>query len=148
MKKISCLFFFIASIFLLSCAGPENTTPPANSHLADTANFTTIQWLDSVVDFGTITQGEKIRLQFKFKNTGKKPLFITNVRAGCGCTVPNYTKEAVAPGAMGEVTAEFDTNKSAAGNVHKNVVVHTNTSNGNEHNLIFTGNVKEVKVNY
>lgn len=148
MKKFSCLFFFIASIFLLSCAGPENTNPPADSHLADTANFTTIQWLDSVVDFGTITQGEKIRLQFKFKNTGKKPLFITNVRAGCGCTVPNYTKEAVAPGAMGEVTAEFDTNKSAAGNIHKNVVVHANTSNGNEHNLIFTGNVKEVKVNY
>ncbi|MBW0162209.1 MAG: DUF1573 domain-containing protein, partial [Sediminibacterium sp.] len=104
-------------------------------------------WLDSVVNFGTITQGEKIRLQFKFKNTGQKPLFITNVRAGCGCTVPSYTKEAVAPGATGEVTAEFDTNRSTAGNVHKNVVVHTNTSNGNEHNLIFTGNVKEVKVN-
>ena len=147
MKRVSFLFFFVAGILLLSCAGPDKTTPSADSHLADTANFTTIQWLDSVVNFGTITQGEKIRLQFKFKNTGQKPLFITNVRAGCGCTVPSYTKEAVAPGATGEITAEFDTNRSTAGNVHKNVVVHTNTSNGNEHNLIFTGNVKEVKVN-
>lgn len=146
MNRTSVTCLLVLGVLLFSCAGPDKTTPPADSHLADTANFTTIQWIDSVVDFGTINQGEKIRLQFKFKNSGLKPLFITNVRAGCGCTVPDYTKGAVPPGAIGEVTAEFDTNRSAAGNVHKNVVVHTNTSNGNEHNLIFTGNVKEVKV--
>ena len=92
-------------------------------------------------------QGEKIQLKFRFKNTGNKPLFITNVRAGCGCTVPSYTKQAVAPDAEGEVLAAFDTNRSAAGDVRKTVIVHTNTRNGSEHSLIFTGHVKEVKVN-
>lgn len=147
MKTTSVTCLMVLFVFLFSCAGPEKTTPPADSHLADTANFTTIQWLDSVVDFGTINQGEKIRLKFRFRNSGQKPLFVTNVRAGCGCTVPDYTKAAVAPGATGEVTAEFDTNRSAAGNVRKNVVVHTNTSNRSEHNLIFTGNVREAKIN-
>ena len=61
--------------------------------------------------------------------------------------VPGGRLTAEQLGVIGEVTAEFDTNRSAAGNIHKNVVVHANTSNGNEHTLIFTGNVKEVKVN-
>lgn len=146
MKKIAVIVSVI-SCWLGACTGPDKTAPAAESHLADTANYTTIQWLDSLVNFGTITQGEKIQLKFRFKNTGNKPLFITNVRAGCGCTVPSYTKEAVAPGAEGEVTAAFDTNRSAAGDTRKTVVVHTNTRNGSEHSLIFTGHVKEVKVN-
>lgn len=144
MKSIVVIVSVI-SCWLMACTGPDTTAPAAGSHLADTANYTTIQWLDSLVDFGTITQGEKIQLKFRFKNTGTKPLFITNVRAGCGCTVPAYTKEAVAPGAEGEVTAAFDTNRSLAGDTRKTVVVHTNTSNGSEHSLIFTGHVKEVK---
>lgn len=147
MKRILFLLGTIACYSVMSCAGPDQTTPSADSHLADTANFTTIQWLDSIVDFGTITQGEKIQLKFRFRNTGKKPLFITNVRAGCGCTVPDYTREAVAPGGEGEVLAVFDTNRSAAGNAHKNVIVHANTRYGSEHTLIFTGHVKEVKAN-
>lgn len=147
MNRTTVTFSLLVGLLLMSCAGPEKTTPPADSHLADTANFTTIQWIDSIVNFGTITQGEKIQLKFRFKNIGDKPLFITNVRAGCGCTVPDYTKGAVAPGSEGEVTAAFDTNRAMAGNVRKTVVVHTNTRNGNEHTLIFTGDVKEVKVN-
>ncbi|MFW2475715.1 MAG: DUF1573 domain-containing protein [Sediminibacterium sp.] len=113
--------------------------------MIDTANYTTIQWLDSLVDFGTITQGEKIQLKFRFRNTGNKPLFITDVRAGCGCTVPDYTKEAVVPGGEGAVTAAFDTNKAMTGDTRKTVLVFTNTFNGSEHTLIFTGHVKGVK---
>jgi hypothetical protein len=146
MQRIVVIVFMISG-WMMACTGPDKTAPAAGSHLADTANYTTIQWLDSLVDFGTITQGEKIQIKFRFKNTGNKPLFITNVRAGCGCTVPSYTKEAVAPGAEGEVMASFDTNRSLAGDTRKTVVVHTNTRNGSEHSLIFTGHVKEVKVN-
>lgn len=146
MQRIVVIVFMISG-WMMACTGPDKTAPAAGSHLADTANYTTIQWLDSLVDFGTITQGEKIPIKFRFKNTGNKPLFITNVRAGCGCTVPSYTKEAVAPGAEGEVMASFDTNRSLAGDTRKTVVVHTNTRNGSEHSLIFTGHVKEVKVN-
>ncbi len=146
MKRIVVIVFIISG-WMMACTGPDKTAPAAYSHLADTANYTTIQWIDSLVDFGAITQGEKIQLKFRFKNTGNKPLFITNVRAGCGCTVPSYTKEAVAPGAEGEVMAAFDTNRSLAGDTRKTVVVHTNTRNGSEHSLIFTGHVKEVKVN-
>lgn len=146
MEKIAVIIC-MCCCWLMACSGPDKVTPGTDARLADTATYTTIQWLDSLVDFGTITQGEKIQLKFRFRNTGNKPLFITSVRAGCGCTVPSYTKEAVAPGGEGEVTASFDTNRSAAGDTRKTVVVHTNTHNGSEHSLIFTGHVKEVKVN-
>lgn len=146
MKRTTVVVSII-SCWMMFCTVPDNTGPAVDSHLADTANYTTIQWLDSLVDFGTITQGEKIQLKFRFKNTGHKPLFITNVRAGCGCTVPSYTKEAVSPGSEGELTAAFDTNRSMAGDTRKTVVVHTNTRDGSEHSLIFTGHVKEVTDN-
>ncbi len=146
MKSVITLSFVSAFFFLVACTG-NNQSTSGDTALADTANYTTIQWVDSIVNFGTVNQGEQVKLKYRFKNTGNKPLFIVHVRPSCGCTVPEYTKEAIAPGKEGEVIAGFDTNRAAAGNVRKTVTVYTNTNNGSEHNLIFTGDVKEVKVN-
>lgn len=144
MNRIVCTTFF--ALVLLACREQKSNTAGEKAFLADGADRTTVQWLDSVVHFGTINQGEKAAVKFRLKNTGSKPLLITHVRAGCGCTVADYTKEAIAPGAEGVVTAAFNSNRSQAGHVRKTVVVHTNSTNGNEHTLIFTGNVKELKV--
>jgi len=111
--------------------------------VADTANYTTIQWLDSIKNFGTINQGDKIQILFRCKNTGTKPLIIANARPGCGCTIADYTHEPIAPGAEGLVTASFDSNHGhASGEVRKTVMVTTNTKGNTEHYLIFTGEVK------
>lgn len=146
MKGTIASIAFSILLFMAACSGPTGSSADSTP-LTDTANYTTIQWLDSIVGFGTIQQGEQISLKFRFRNTGKKPLFVVHVRASCGCTVPEYTKEAVPPGGEGAITAAFDTNRSAAGNIRKTVTVYTNTSNGSEHTLIFTGDVNEVKVN-
>jgi hypothetical protein len=109
---------------------------------ADTANYTQIQWVDSVYNFGTIEEGAQIQVQFKFKNVGAKPLFLTSVKAGCGCTTPDYTKEAVAPGKEGWVNAIFNSQNQHLGEIQKFISVKSNTINciGIEsQKLVFTG---------
>lgn len=110
---------------------------------ADTANYTTIQWLDSVVNFGSVKHGEQVKVTFRFKNTGDKPLILSNVVAGCGCTVPDFTRSPIAPGEQGVVTGAFDSNKSQPGSVHKNIRVTANTKPKQQFELVFTGDVKD-----
>jgi hypothetical protein len=110
----------------------------------DSANFTIIEWLDSVANFGTVIEGKKVEVKFRFKNTGSKPLLLTEVRAGCGCTTPDYTKEPVAPGKEGWVTGVFNSDNQQ-GQVHKYIMVRSNARNcpmmGQR--LTFTGTVNK-----
>jgi len=109
---------------------------------ADSSNYTTVKWIDSIVKFGTINKGDTISIKFRCLNTGNKPLVLVNVRPGCGCTVADYSKEPIAPGAEGLVTAFFDSKKvGTSGDVRKTIIVNTNTKNGTEHYLYFEGSI-------
>jgi hypothetical protein len=77
-------------------------------------------------DFGTIKGGEKGTYVFKFKNTGDKPLIISNAQGSCGCTVPTYPKEPIAPGKTGEINVVFDS-KGKPGPQTKKVTITANT---------------------
>ncbi|MEX0988323.1 MAG: DUF1573 domain-containing protein [Bacteroidales bacterium] len=60
-------------------------------------------------DFGRISEeGGKVTQKFAFVNNGGAPLLIQNVRATCGCTAPDWTKQPVPPGGSGFVAATFD----------------------------------------
>ena len=138
---------FIACIvlFTVSCSNNDKKVTAKYDSLVkkaiiDTSNFTTIQWLDTLFNFGTIKQGEKITLKFKCKNTGTKPLVLTNVRPGCGCTIAEYSKEAILPNKEGWVTASFNS-KKFCGEVHKSVLASSNTTNDAERNLQFSGTI-------
>lgn len=145
---MKCIFSIFVAVFLFACGNNEQqkTGTLDLSELqkiaADTPNFTSIQWIDSVYNFGTIDEGAQIQIQFKFKNIGTKPLYLTDVKAGCGCTTPNYSKEAIAVGNEGFITAAFDS-KNQIGDITKYILVKTNTNNGTEHKLIFTGIVNK-----
>src|SRR6478735_1400579 len=143
MKRI-VIPVLLSSVIWLSCKNNDISKDANTKILADTTQYTNIQWLDSVVNFGNINMGEKIKVVFRFKNTGNKPLVLAEVKAGCGCTVPDYTKGAIAPGAQGEVTGAFDSNKSHPGEVRKSIFVTANTHDKTNHTLIFTGLIKEV----
>lgn len=67
-----------------------------------------ISFEESSKDFGEITQGDKVEHVFKFENTGKSPLIISNVAATCGCTVPSWPKDPIAPGGKGEIKVSFN----------------------------------------
>ncbi len=101
---------------------------------------TTISFDDTKHDFGTITEGEKVKHAYKFKNTGSNPLLISNAVASCGCTVPSYPKKPIAPGEEGEIIVEFNST-NRVGQQKKNVLIY---SNGQEEAMSIGFNV-EVK---
>jgi hypothetical protein len=77
-------------------------------------------------DFGTIQEGEEVEHTFKFTNTGEAPLVIQKATATCGCTVPSYPRQPVAPGESGEILVKFNsTNKPGIQN--KTVSITANT---------------------
>lgn len=77
-------------------------------------------------DFGNIKAGDVVNYTFKFKNTGKAPLIIESATATCGCTIPNYPKDPVAPGEEGKIDVQFNsTGKS--GQQHKVITIRANT---------------------
>ena len=69
--------------------------------------------------------GEKAEIKFHFKNDGDKPLFIISAQPGCGCTVADFPKEPIAPGAIANIKVVF----SSAGKVGLQDKVVTVTAN-------------------
>jgi len=138
------LVISVAVIALLSCgSGDKKNTANTDRAASDTADYTTIQWIDSSKDVGVLNFGEKAEIKFRFKNIGDKPLTVISAVPGCGCTVADYPKEAVAPGQEGVITAGFDSKKGSTGEFRKNIVVTTNTKGSTTNVLYFNGQIKK-----
>lgn len=135
--------FLVLSLLSVSCVQKPVLDDKAMKILSDTAGYTTLAWQDSVVQFGKAPMGEMVQIKFHFRNTGTHPLYLANVKAGCGCTVPDYTKGAIAPGGEGVVSGAFDTRLAHVGEVRKAIFVTANTKYKTEHTLIFTGRITE-----
>ncbi len=93
---------------------------------SDTVNVAKAQFEEEIYNFGTIDEGDKVTHNFKFKNTGKVPLVITNARGSCGCTVPVWPKEPIAVGETGEIEVAFNS-KGKKGKQKKSVTLTANT---------------------
>jgi hypothetical protein len=110
----------------------------------DSANFTTIEWIDSTTrNLGQLKKDQPVEVTFRFKNSGDKTLIIENVSASCGCTIPEKPEEPIAPGQEGVIKAKF--NGSGSGPITKTVTVIANTNPTKQHMLTFTGEVVEIK---
>ena len=60
-------------------------------------------------DFGKFSEKEPVvSCTFTFQNAGETPLIINQAIASCGCTVPEYTKDPIAPGAKGEIKVTYN----------------------------------------
>lgn len=89
-------------------------------------NLTAIQLPQIQHDFGVIAKNSKVSHEFKIKNVGDNPLQIENVKATCGCTVPEWPKEPISVGGEGIIKVTFN----AAGKVgvqNKAITITANT---------------------
>jgi hypothetical protein len=77
-------------------------------------------------DFGTVKEEGPITHDFNFTNTGTAPLIISNVKASCGCTTPDWTKDPVLPGKSGFIRAVYNT-VGRPGSFNKSLTVTANT---------------------
>lgn len=90
-------------------------------------------------DYGTVTKGGNGECEFRFKNTGKADLVLSNVRSSCGCTVPSWPKEPIPPKGTAVIKVKYDTNR--VGPINKTVTVESNASNTSKVQLKIKGNV-------
>ena len=89
--------------------------------------FPEIKFEKTLVDFGTFSMDDPVqKCTFKFKNVGDAKLVITAVHASCGCTVADYPKDFIAPGATGEITVTYDGSNKMPGRFKKNIQFFTN----------------------
>jgi hypothetical protein len=102
----------------------DGETEPVQQKVEGTTQIT---FEETEHDFGTIQDGIMASHTFKFKNTGKSPLVITDARADCGCTVPSWTKEPVLPGKEGKIDVKYNSSGRGGQEVSKTVTVIANT---------------------
>jgi hypothetical protein len=86
-----------------------------------------IDFKNEVHDYGKIKYGANGTCTFEFTNTGNAPLIISKAQGSCGCTVPSWPKEPIAPGAKAVITVKYDTKRP--GPINKNVTITSNAVN-------------------
>lgn len=88
---------------------------------------TVMNFSETEFNFGTVTEGEKVKHTYKFKNEGSEPLVLSNAVGSCGCTVPQWPREPIAPGATGEIVVEFNS-QGKQGERDQKVTITANTN--------------------
>ncbi len=116
MKKL-ILSLAVIGFFSFSLYAQETANSKNDSIIFDKA----------IHDYGTIEKGSDGTSVFTFTNKGQKPLVLSNVRASCGCTVPEWPRQPVAPGETGEIKVKYNTN--ITGNFNKSITVNSNAAN-------------------
>ncbi|MDT0557252.1 DUF1573 domain-containing protein [Ichthyenterobacterium sp. W332] len=137
MKKVILGLSALCMVAFTSCkedaaakVKSENVAEAAQRD-ATAGEFPSIEFDKVEHDFGTIENGTPVETVFKYTNTGKSMLVVSNIKSTCGCTVPsNWTKE-VAPGETGEFNVKFN-GKGNGNQVSKTVTLTTNTEKGKE----------------
>lgn len=105
-----------------------------------TGPTTNVVLSEAMYDFGDIKKGDVKSHTYEVTNTGTNPLIISEVKPGCGCTVPEFTREPIMPGKKGMVTLKFE---SAAfdGAVQKSAQIFANVEKA-PMTIGFTANIK------
>ena len=122
MRKL-LLSLVLISVFTLGNA--QNVITNDASKTVESTNAT-IDFVSKVMDYGTIEHNADGARKFVFTNNGTEPLLIKNAKGSCGCTVPTWPREPIAPGVTAEIGVKYATNR--VGKFTKTITLTTNAS--------------------
>ncbi len=104
---------------------------PADANAVETPIYappiTDLRFTETSYDFGEINEGEIVEHVFTFTNTGDEPLMLSDAKGSCGCTVPKWPREAIAPGETASITVQFNS-KNKKGKRNQRVTLTANTN--------------------
>jgi hypothetical protein len=120
MKKVILSLGFMLGMALVGRIQAQGTTTPDPTN----PNAPDIAFETEIIDYGTIEHNADGNREFKFKNTGKEPLIISNSTGSCGCTVPTWPKEPIKPGETASIKVHYATDRIGA--FEKTVTVTSN----------------------
>ena len=115
---------FIATAALVFASSLAMFAQEANPNAAN------IAFENKTIDYGKVDKDANGEREFTFTNTGKEPLIISNCVGSCGCTVPQWPRTPIAPGATAAIKVKYDTRR--VGRFQKTVTVQSNASNATE----------------
>ena len=147
MRKLLCIG--LCALALSACQNNNKETAGitadavADTSLIADADAPKVTVEKAIHEFGDITQGQIISYEFKFKNTGKTPLIITDAIAACGCTVPEYPRTPIKPGGEGTIKVIFDSTGKLG--LQDRIVTINSNSNPKFEDLHLVGNINEKK---
>ena len=122
MKKILLSLVLVTGFTLVNAQNVITDDAPKTEESTNA----TIDFVSKVVDYGTIEHNADGARKFVFTNNGTEPLLIKNAKGSCGCTVPTWPREAIAPGATAEIGVKYATNR--VGKFTKTITLTTNAS--------------------
>lgn len=139
MKKILLLAALV--VFGITSSKAQETSKKIKATAAKTAkvNGAGMVFESETIDYGTIAHNADGRREFVFRNNGNKPLIITNAVGSCGCTVPTFPKEPIAPGAKAVINVKYATDRVGA--FTKTVTVTSNAEGQTTKVLTIKGTV-------
>lgn len=106
------------------------------------SSLTNVEFNELYHDFGDVLPGSSNTFEFEITNTGTQPLIVDDASASCGCTVPVWPKEPIAPGASDVIEVTFSPKPSQKNEIKKTVTVTANTKE-KVHKLEIRAFVKE-----
>lgn len=106
--------------------GDEQTQKAVEKRDASEGPFAEMTFEEKEYDFGEVVEGEQVRHEFVFTNTGEVPLLIREVKGSCGCTLPKWPSEPIPVGEQGTIEVLFNS-EGKAGRERKSVSVFANT---------------------
>jgi hypothetical protein len=104
----------------------------------------TIEFEKDSHDFGQLKQHDDAIYEFAFTNTGSEPLIIADAKKSCGCTVPTFTREPIAPGETGVIHVKYDSKR--VGPINKTVTIFSNAENSPTKILRIKGSIAAASV--
>ena len=126
MKKLF-LAIMAASMLMVACNNQSGTTASNEGTTAATGDGPIMKFEKETHDFGKIKAGDKISYEYKFTNAGKSPLIISDAKASCGCTIPEWPKTPIKPGESGAIKVTFNS-ATKMGLQDKQIVITANTN--------------------
>jgi len=91
------------------------------------ANLTSLEFDKVLHDFGDVEAEVENKTSFTVKNTGNKPLIISDVSSSCGCTTPKKPEAPIPPGQSDEIVVVFKSKPGQKNEIKKTVTVTANT---------------------
>jgi len=111
----------IIVIFIIALISQNLFSQQANKDEISVKKQGKVVFKSTVYDFGQIPYDSEGLATFKFKNTSKNPVLISNVKTSCGCTVADWTKTPIKKNKKGTITAKYNT--KSVGKFHKTLSV-------------------------
>ena len=117
----------LAAITLASCSSATDRIKPIGEASTNSMldALPVINFEEEFHDFGEVQEGDVVEHTFVFTNEGDGPLIISNAQGSCGCTVPDWPRQPIAPGQKGQIKVSFNST-GRAGRQDKRVTLTTN----------------------